>query len=423
MAFPRTNRKRRQPPIASQPIQHTGWRSPDPQSRYDAVIVGGGGHSLATAYYLAKVHRIRRTAVLERGWLGESSWPLPAVFGRGADVADAVGLYQSAAAKFPDLAAELDYDPAVTRCGVIEVAENGFGLDALRYAAELARLGGAMVQTLARDEVLAKLPLLASPLGVDGRRLDAALFTNGGYARPERMAWAYARAADELGVDVVQNCEVTEVILDGQKATGVMTNRGQIDAPIIVIAAEGYASDVAAAAGFTLPVQTRVIEVIATEPFAPVLDTVVISRSSNVIACQMETGEIVAWGGVGNYGSLSPWGSGLKVGELLPETVRLLPGLGGANIMRRWSAIVDVTPDAQPLIGRAPIDGVYLNCGWGHAGYGALPSSAALVADLLARSTVDDLIAPFSADRFETGSLLRPAMIPASLSVVGATCF
>lgn len=413
----------RRGPIARLPDPQTDWRNPDPQSRYDAIIIGGGGHGLATAYYLAKVHRLRRAAVLERGWIGETSWALPTVFGHGPDHADAAGLQDRAVSMFGELEAELGYDTGIRRCGVMEVAENGVGADAMHYAADLMRLAGGTAESLGHDATVRKLPFLATLDSNPERHFDGVLYPKGGLAPSDRLTWAYGRAAEALGIDIVQNCEITEILLDGHKATGVMTNRGQIDAPIIAVTAEGYAGDVAAAAGVTLPIRARTIELVSTEPYAPILEPAVISRSSNVNLCQTAGGEIVAWNGPGAYASRSPWGAGAQVGGLLSETVRLLPGLGGANVVRRWSASIDVTPDGQPLIGRAPIDGIFLNCGWGAAGYAALPASGRLFAELLGRFTVNDLIAPFSPVRFLSGSLLRPAMIPAELSVVGASCF
>ena len=423
MALSRRKRTLRQGAIAKRSEPQTDWRNPDPQSRYDAIIIGGGGHGLATAYYLAKVHRLRRAAVLERGWIGEASWALPTVFGRGPDHADAAGLHEHAVSTFDDLAAELGYETGVRRCGVVEVAMDGFGADAMHHAADLVRLAGGTAETLGHDATVGKLPLLATLDSGEERHFEAVYYPNGGLAPSDQLAWAYGRAAEALGIDIVQNCEVTEVLIDGHKATGVMTDRGQIDAPIIAIAAEAYAGDVAAAAGFTLPIRARTIELIATEPYAPILEPAAISRSPDVNLCQMPSGEIVAWNGPGAYASRSPWGSGRQIDALLSETVRLVPGLGGANVTRRWSASIDVTPDCHPLIGRAPIDGIFLNCGWGAGGYAALPASGRLFAELLGRFTVNDLIAPFSPARFASGSLLRPAMIPAELAVVGASCF
>ena len=398
--FGRVKRKLATGAAAQQPA----WRNPDPKSRYEAIIIGGGGHGLATAYYLAKVHRMRHTVVLERGWLGETCWQLPVVYGRGADIPESVALHQSATAKYAELATELGYVAGTAQRGVIEVAESDRDTAALTYAADLHRLSGGSCQTLDRDELAAKLPLLGSPASTDEGPVGGVLYPDGGLGHPEQLIWAYARAAEALGVDVVQECEVTGFIMDGRKVAGVETSRGRIEAPIVAIAAEGYASDVAAVAGFPLPIQTRSIEVVATEPFAPILDPVVVSRSTGTTAAQMASGEIIASGGIGAYVSTSPWGSGSRAERLLVDLVRLLPRLGGAQVTQRWSAPVDVTPDRQPIIGRAPIDGMFLNCGWGAQGYAALPASSTLFAELLGRFTVSDLIAPFSPARFSTGS-------------------
>jgi sarcosine oxidase, subunit beta len=422
MARSRRSRSQRGTAVKD-PVQKPVWRNPDPNGSYDAVVIGGGGHGLATAYYLAKTHRVRRTAVLERGWLGETAWQLPAAYGRGPDLREAVGLYHLAAKAFGDLTDELGFTAGASPRPHIDLADNRAGAAAMRHAADLWRLWGGAAQTVDHNGAVGKLPLLNSTRADDDRHFEAVLYPDGGLARAERLIWAYARAADELGVDIVQDCEVSEFLVDGHKATGVITNRGRIEAPIIAIAAEGYASDVATAAGFGLPIRTHAIEVVATEPLAPVLDTVVTSRTSGLTACQMPTGEIVAWAGIGDYPSFSPWGAGRRVDDLLTELVRLLPGLGGADLTRRWSAIVDVTPDGSPLIGRAPLDGVFLNCGWGAAGYAALPASGILFAELLGRFAANDLIAPFAPSRFEFGAQLRPPMIASDLAVVGAPCF
>ena len=403
--------------------QQPAWRNPDPKPRYDAIIVGGGGHGLATAYYLAKIHRMRHTVVLERGWLGETCWQLPTVYGGGADHPESAALFHAASAKYADLAAELGFVPGVARRGVLEIAERHKGTASLRYAANLHRLRGGAAKSLDQDEAIVKAPLLAAVTEPLERHIEGVLYPDGGLGHPEQMIWAYARAVEDLGVDIVQECEIASFVLDGRKIAGVETNRGRIDAPIVAICAEAYAGEAAAAAGLKLPIQTRSIEVVATEPFAPVLDPVVMSRSSGITAAQMPSGEIVFWGRAGGYASVSPWGSGREIDRLLSETVRLLPKLGGATVAQRWSAPVDITPDGQPIVGRAPVDGMFLNCGWGEAGYAALPMSGTLFAELLGRFTVNDLIAPFALGRFAAGVAMQAPMMPSGMSVVGAPCF
>ncbi len=404
-------------------MQQPAWRNPDPKARYDAVIIGGGGHGLAAAFYLAKIHRLRHTAVLVRGWIGETGWQLPVVYGRGPDLKDTVGLHHMATTHYAGLAGELGFDPGTGTRGVLDIVEDGVGAKTQRYAAELYRLAGGAATKLNHEATLAKAGLLKSPDASELRRFDAVHYPDGGIADPERLIWAYARAADALGVDVVQNCDVNSFVVEGGKVAGLDTSRGEIATPVVAIAAESHAADMAALAGFMLPLRARTINAIATEPFSPILDPVLVSRLAGITACQMPDGRIVAWAPPGDYASNSPWGSGRQTERLLSEAARLVPGLGGASATRRWTAPIDLTPDGQPIIGRAPLDGVFLNCGWGAEGYAALPASGISFAELLGRASINDVIAPFAPGRFAAGASLHPAMTPTALTATGAPCF
>ena len=383
------------------------WRSPAPKPHYRVVIIGGGGHGLATAYYLAKEHGIADVAVVEKGWLGGGNTGRNTTIIRSNYLCDESALiYDHALKLWEGLSGELNFNVMFSPRGVLNLAHDQHEARELRRRVHSNRLNGVDGEWLEAVAVKEFCPILN--IGPDCRYpvVGASLQRRGGIARHDAVAWGFARAADALGVDIIQQCEVTGIRRDRGRVTGVETTRATIGADKVAIVAAGHTSVIAAMAGLRLPLQSQPLQALVSEPLKPVLDTVVMSNAVHAYVSQSDKGELVIGAGTDGYVSYTQRGSFAIIEDTLRAIVELFPIFSRVRLMRHWGGIVDIAPDASAIISRTPVDGLYVNCGWGTGGFKATPGSGHLFAHTIARDAPHPLNAPFSLDRFARGALV-----------------
>ena len=379
------------------------WRDPAPKSAYDMIIIGGGGHGLSTAYYLAREHGLTNIAVLEKGYLGSGN------IGRNTTIVRAnyflpgnSEFYSHSLKLWEGLEADLNYNVMHSQRGLI----NLFHSDGQRDA--FARRGNAMINQgddavlLDRDGVRKLLPYL----DFDNTRFPiygGLLHPRGGTARHDAVAWGYARGADRRGVDLIQNCEVTGIDIENGAVKGVQTTRGAIRAKKVGIVVAGRSGQVAAMAGMRLPIESHVLQAFVTEGLKPVIDHVISFGMGHFYISQSDKGGLVFGGDLDFYASYASRGNLPMVEHVMEAGMTLMPMIGKARVLRSWGGIMDMTPDGSPIIDKTPIDGLYLNCGWCYGGFKAVPGSGFSFAHLMATDTHHAPAARFRLDRFRTG--------------------
>jgi len=383
------------------------WRDPDPRSSYDAIVVGGGGHGLATAYYLASNHGLTNIAVLEKGWLAGGNMARNTTIIRSNYLWDeSAAIYEYALKLWEQLPAELDYDFLFSQRGVLNLAHTLQDVrDSVRRV-EANRLNRVDAEWLEPDEVAKVCPIVNVSPDVRYPVLGATFQPRAGIAKHDHVAWAFARACDRLGVDLIQNCEVTGFVKDGNRVTGVETTRGRINAGVVGLTAAGHSSVLAEKAGFRLPVQSHPLQALVSELYEPVHPTVVMSNHVHVYVSQAHKGELVMGAGVDAYNGYGQRGSFHVIEHQMAAALELFPIFGRAHLLRTWGGIVDVSPDASPIIGATPVDNLYVNCGWGTGGFKATPSAGWAFAHTMATGQPHELNRPFGLERFTTGALI-----------------
>ena len=386
------------------------WRDASPKPSYDIVIVGGGGHGLATAYYLAKNHGITNVAVIERGWIGGGNT------GRNTTIVrsnylypESARLYDFSLQLYEGLSQALNFNIMLSQRGLVLLAHSRHDLDAMSRWANAMRMNGIAAELLTRDEVGALAPAL--DLSPEARLpvLGGFIQRRGGTARHDAVAWGYARAASALGVDIIQNCEVVDFIKEGDAVVGVNTNRGRIRADRVGIAAAGHSSVLAKLAGFRLPVTSFALQAMVSEPIKPILDTVILSPGTGAYVSQSDKGEIVMGAMLDLFPSYAQRGSFAVKQAIIAATLALFPSFSRLNLMRQWAGIVDVVHDSSPIIGPTPLPNLYINCGWGTGGFKAIPVGGWTLAHVLATGRNHPLAEPFQLERFVTGRLIDEA--------------
>ena len=387
------------------------WRFPEPKPRYQVLIIGGGGHGLATAYYLAKNHGVRDVAVLERGWLGGGNT------GRNTTIVrsnylfpESARLYDFSLQLYESLSRELNFNIMLSQRGLILLAHSRHDLDSMARWANAMQMNGIDARLLTRAQVAERAPLLEMSQEARFPVLGGFMQQRAGTARHDAVAWGYARAADALGVDILQNCEVTGFTRDAHGAvTGVLTSRGAIAAERIGIAAAGHSSVLAGLAGFALPVTSYALQAMVSEPVKPALDTVVLSPGTGAYVSQSDKGEMVLGASLDLFPSYAQRGSFAVTQSILAATLAIFPTFSRLRLLRQWAGVVDVVHDSSPIIGATPVPNLYINCGWGTGGFKGIPVGGWTLAHVLATGSNHELAEPFQLTRFTSGRLIDEA--------------
>jgi sarcosine oxidase subunit beta len=383
------------------------WRNPDPRPAYDVVIVGGGGHGLATAYYLAKNHGITNVAVLEKGWLAGGNMARNTTIIRSNYLWDeSAAIYEHSLKLWEGLSEELDYDLQFSQRGVLNLAHNPGDVRESRRRVYANRLNGVDAEWLEADEVKKFCPVINVSERARYPVMGATLQRRGGIAKHDHVAWALARKADAYGIDLIQGCEVTGFEITGNRAVAVQTSRGRIAAGKIALASAGHTSVLAAEAGIRLPLQSHPLQALVSELLEPVLDCVVMSNAVHVYVSQAHKGELVMGAGIDSYNSYGQRGAFHVIEAQMAAALELFPIFSRVRVLRTWAGIVDVSPDASPIIGRTPVDGLFVNAGWGTGGFKATPGSGWVYAHTIAHGEPHPLAEPFALERFITGALI-----------------
>jgi sarcosine oxidase subunit beta len=387
------------------------WRRPEqPKKGYDAVIVGGGGHGLGAAYYLAKEHGLTNIAVVEKGWIGGGNTGRNTTIIRSNYLFDeSAGLYDHALKMWPTLSQELNYNVMFSPRGVMMLAHTVHDEQTSKRHIHANRANGVDNEWLTAKQAKEFCP----PLNISDIRypvVGAALQRRGGTARHDAVAWGYARGADALGVDILENCEVTGIRRDSNGAVSALeTTRGVIESRKIGVSAAGNTSVVMKMAGVRLPLESYPLQALVSEPIKPIFPCVVMSNTVHAYISQSDKGELVIGAGTDAYNSYTQRG-GLHISSHALEAIcEMFPAFRRLRMLRSWGGIVDVTPDRSPIIAKTPVPGLYVNCGWGTGGFKATPGSAHVFAHTIANDQPHPINAPFTIERFADGNLIDEA--------------
>lgn len=381
------------------------WRDPEPQRHYEIIVIGAGGHGLATAYYLASKHGVRNVAVLEKGWLGGGN------SGRNTQVCrsnyfypESAAFYEHSLQLFESLAGDLDFNIMFSQRGNLELSHGLEELEINRRWANAMTLNGIDSELLDREDIRRMVPIL----DLDCRFPIVGGFVQhrAGISRHDAVAWAYARAASAAGVDIVQGCEVTGFETAGGRIRAVHTRRGTIAGERFALCVAGHSSVLAAGLGLRLPIESIALQAMVTEPVGPVLDTVVGSAVIHCYISQSDRGEIVIGGGADAFHSYAQRGVLPTVQDNAAAVRELIPSFGRLRFMRQWAGVCDIAADSSPVVGRTPVDNLYVSTGWGTGGFKAIPAGGDTLAWTVANDTMHELLKPFSLDRFVSGQLV-----------------
>ena len=383
------------------------WRSPDPAPSYDVIVVGGGGHGLATAYYLAAEHKVGRIAVLEKGWIGGGNTGRNTTIVRSNYLWDeSAHLYEKSLQLWEGLSQELNFNVMFSQRGVMNLGHSLQDMRDIYRRSNANRLNGIDSEILNPAQIKAMVPAMNVSANARYPVLGASFQPRGGVARHDAVAWGFARAADEHGVDIIQNCEVSGIFKENGAVTGVETNRGVIRASKVAVVAAGHSSVLGDMAGLRMPIESHPLQALVSEPLKPVLDTVVMSNAVHGYVSQSDKGELVIGAGVDGYIGYGQRGSFSIIEGNVAAIVELFPIFSRVRMLRQWGGIVDVCPDACPIISKTSLKGLYFNCGWGTGGFKATPGSGWVFAHTVAHDEPHALNAAFNMERFTTGALI-----------------
>jgi sarcosine oxidase subunit beta len=386
------------------------WRKARPRASYDAIIIGGGGHGLATAYYLAKNHGLTRVAVLERGWIGGGNT------GRNTTAVrsnyfypESVALYDLALRLYEGLSAELNYNVMLSQRGMLIAAHTPSQMEICARIANAMKLNGVDSELMGADEALQRIPLLNQTPDARYKCMGGIWQGRAGIARHDAVAWGYARGASDRGVDIIENCTVDHLMIEGGRITGVETNLGTIRADRVGVAAAGATPGIVAEAGVRLPIHTYALQAFVSEPVKPCLDTVLLYLGTGTYVSQSDKGELVFGGGLDRVPTHGQKGNLPAQEAVISGLLEMFPAFGQLKLLRQWAGVVDVVPDSSPVIGPVGPEGLFINCGWGTGGFKAIPAGGWLLAHLMATGQHHEISRPFDLDRFARGRLVDEA--------------
>ena len=383
------------------------WRSPEPKSAYEAVIVGGGGHGLATAYYLVKEQGFRQVAVVEKGYVGGGNT------GRNTEIVrsnylwdEAAHIYEFSLKLWEKLTQELNFNLMFSQRGLLSLGHTLQELRDIRRRVNANLLNGIDSEFLTPDQIKELVPSMDVSPATRYPILGASLQRRGGTARHDALAWGFARAADSVGVDIIQNCEVVGIRREGGAVSGVETSRGFIRAKKVGCVTAGNSGVIADMAGLRLPLESHPLQAWVSEPIKPVLDVVVMSNAVHAYLSQTDRGELLCGAGIDAYNGYGQRGSPSTLEHAVSAIVEMFPCFSRVRMLRQWAGVVDTCPDACPIIGLTPVEGLYFNCGWGTGGYKSTPGSGWVFAYTMAQDRPHRLNEPFSLQRFASGRLI-----------------
>lgn len=383
------------------------WRSPAPKRNYDVIIIGGGGHGLATAYYLAKNHGITDIAVLDKGWIGGGNTGRNTTIVRSDYLLrENAPLYDFSLKLWEGLTDELNFNVMFSQRGAITLAHSEAHLSHLARLANAMLLRGVDAELLTREEVLREVPVLDASMDTRWPVVGAFRQGRAGTARHDSVVWGYARAADSLGVDIIQQCEVTGMQIEGGRIRAVDTGQGRISANKVAMIVAGHTAPLAAMAGLRMPIETHLLQAMVSEPVKPALDTVIMSLAFDGYVSQTNKGEILMGAELDHYRSFSQRGNLPRIEGIARYALTFFPVFGRLKLMRTWAGINDMTMDGSPIIGMTPVDGLYINGGWCYGGFKTIPGSGWAFADTLANETPHELVEPYTLERFMTGKTI-----------------
>ena len=381
------------------------WRSPDPKPGYDVIIIGGGGHGLATAFYLAANHNVTKVAVIERGYIGSGNVGRNTTLIRSNYMMDGnTQFFEHSLKLWEGLSHTLNYNVMVSQRGQVVLAHGPSQLDALARKGNIMRLNGIDAELLDRGDVMRILPYLDYSPGTRFPIHGGLLQRRAGTVRHDAVAWGYARGADRLGVDIIENCEVTGFLEEGNRITGVRTTRGEIRAERTAISVAGHSSQLAAMAGLRLPVESHILQAFVTEPIKPFVDHVISFGAELFYISQSDKGGLVFGGHIDGFNTFTQRGQFPKIQTVAECAVALIPSISRVRLLRHWGGIQDMTPDGSPFIGRTPRDNLYLNGGWCYQGFKATPATGWCFAHTIAHGEEHPLVRHLALDRFTRGN-------------------
>jgi sarcosine oxidase subunit beta len=389
---------------------HSGWErawaSPEPKKKYDVIIIGAGGHGLATAYYLGKNFGITNVAIIEKGWLGGGNTGRNTTIIRSNYLQDpSAAIYEKARSLYETMSQDLNYNVMYSPRGVMMLAQTQHEIRGYQRTAHANALQGVKTEFIGPERVKELVPII----NINGPRypvLGALWQDRAGTARHDAVAWGYARACSDMGMDVIQKCEVTAIRREAGKVVGVTTTRGDIDCNKLGVVVAGHTGVVADMAGFRLPIESVALQALVSEPIKPCMDVVVMANTVHGYMSQSDKGEMVIGGGADGYNNYTQRGSFHHIEETVRALVETFPMISRLKMLRQWGGIVDMTGDRSPIISKTPVENVFINCGWGTGGFKAIPGSGWAMAELIAKGEPGPLAEEFSMWRFREGKFI-----------------